>query len=119
MCSVMVCVVPSVLRFFCSTVRDHPVLAALPEVSVVQLAPVVLGTSVTLMCSASGDSPISYTWEQVGQEGVVLSTDESFTLVVVEVSQYGMYRCTATNILGRDSSTVDVIQASKSLVRNN
>ncbi len=81
----------------------------------VQPAPVVLGTNVTLMCSASGDSPISYTWEQVAQEGVVLSTDESFTLMLTNVSQYGMYRCTATNILGSGSDTVNVIQASKSL----
>ncbi len=81
----------------------------------VQPAPVVLGSSFTLMCSASGDSPISYTWEQVGQEGVVLSMDESYAVTVTDVSQYGMYRCTATNILGSDSDTVDVIQASKSL----
>ncbi len=65
-------------------------------------------------CSASGDTPISYMWEQVVPGGVVLSTEESFTLMVTNVSQYGMYRCTATNILGSDSGTVDVVQASKS-----
>ncbi len=59
--------------------------------------------------------PISYTWEQVGQGGVVLSTEESFTLMVANASQYGMYRCTATNILGSDSGTVDVVQACKSI----
>ncbi len=81
----------------------------------VQPAPVVLETNVTLMCSASGDSPFSYAWEQVGQEGVFLSMNESYTLMVTNVSQYEMYRCTATNILGSDSDTVDVIQASKSI----
>ncbi len=66
-------------------------------------------------CSASGDTPISYTWEQVVHGVVVLSTVESFTLMVTDVSQYGMYRCTATNILGSDSGTVDVVQACKSI----
>ncbi len=82
--------------------------------SVDKLAPVILGTSVVMNCSASGDMPISYVWEQVGQRGVVLSTEGSFTLMVTDVSQYGMYRCTATNILGGDSGTVEVLQACKS-----
>ncbi len=83
--------------------------------SVDQPAPVIIGTSIIIECSASGDTPINYMWEQVGQGGVVLSTEESFTLMVTDVSQYGMYRCTATNILGSDSGTVDVVQACKSI----
>ena len=85
-------------------------------VAVIQPRPVVLGGNVTLMCNATGDMPITYTWEMVWKEGTTLNTDTStgqFTLTVMNAADYGMYTCTATNILGSDSGTVDVIPASE------
>lgn len=57
-----------------------------------RLPPVILGTSVILSCTASGDLPI--TWQQVGQEQVVLNADPSsgeLALEVTNTSQYGNY----------------------------
>ena len=81
-------------------------------VTVIQPGPVVLGDDVILMCNALGDMPIAYTWEMVGEEGTTLNTDTStgqFILTVMDAADYGMYRCTATNILGSDSGTVDIV----------
>ena len=97
------------------TFKPYPLTLALPDVTVVpQDDPVVLGDIITLMCSATGDANITYEWELVGDEGNVLSSDSDFILTLGDVSNYGIYRCTATNILGNGSGTVEVVQASKS-----
>ena len=77
---------------------------------------VVLTQSVDLMCTATGDPPISYTWVLMGAETTHLNlepTSGNFTLIITQVDQYGVYICTATNDLGTDVATIEIIQASK------
>ena len=78
------------------------------------LPPVLLNQSVNLMCMATGDPPITYTWALRGQENMRLNSDPTsgnFT----RVNQYGTYICITTNNLGTDAASIDIIQASESL----
>ena len=78
---------------------------------------VMFGQSVDLVCTATGDSPITYTWAQMGEEATHLNPDPAsggFTLSITQVNQYGVYICTATNDLGANGTTVEIVQASKS-----
>ncbi len=77
--------------------------------------PVVLGTMVDLVCEATaGDSPISFSW--TNGSGIAVSpddTDGNISVAFSSAGDYGKYTCTATNDIGMDTATVDVIQASK------
>ena len=79
--------------------------------------PVVIGQSVDLICTATGDPPITFTWVLIGEETTRLNSDPTsgnFTLNITQVNQYGVYICITTNNLGIDAASVDIIQASKS-----
>ena len=103
--------VHTVLVFNLTTFADPPrgiVIQAVP--------PVVIGHSVDLMCTATGDPPISFTWVLMGAETTRLNSDPAsgnFTLTISQVNQYGVYICITTNNLGTDAASVDIIQASK------
>ena len=84
--------------------------------------PVVIGQSVDLVCTATGDPPISFTWVLMGEETNRLNSDSTsgnFTLTITQVNQYGVYICITTNNLGTDAASVDIIQASKSTIQSN
>ena len=102
------------LQYYVISLHTDP-----PEVTIEPLEnPVVLGSSVQLMCSATGSPPITYEWVQVGKEGAVLNTDTStgdFSLLITEVSQYGTYMCIARNNAGMDSASVVVVEAGKGM----
>ena len=54
----------------------------------------------------------------MGKENTTLNLDPTsgnFTLNIAQVNQYGVYICIATNNLGTDAASVDIIQASGSL----
>ena len=79
--------------------------------------PVVIGQSVDLVCTATGDPPISFAWVLMGEETTRLNSDPtsgSFTLTITQVNQYGAYICITTNNLGTDAASINIIQASKS-----
>ena len=81
--------------------------------------PVVIGQSVDLVCTATGDPPITYAWILMGEETTRLNSDPtsgSFTLNITQVNQYGVYICITTNSFGTDAASVDIIQASKSVI---
>ena len=83
--------------------------------------PVVLSLSVNLMCTATGDPPITYTWVLTGAETTHLNSDPTsgnFTLGITQTNQYGVYICIATNELGTDVSTINITQASKSITES-
>ena len=83
------------------------------------MLPVVLGQSVELLCAATGDPPVSFTWILMGAETTRLNSDPTsgnFTLTITQVNQYGVYICITTNNLGTDAASVDIIQASKSVI---
>ena len=65
--------------------------------------------TVVLTClTGNGDSPITYQWVDVADDGVTLSTNAMYT---APVSGSVTYRCTATNDLGMDSAEVTVVEA--------
>jgi len=81
--------------------------------------PVVLSLSVNLMCTATGDPPITYAWVLTGAETTRLNSDPTsgdFTLSITQMNQYGVYICIATSDLGTDVTSIEIIQASKSIV---
>ena len=81
--------------------------------------PVVLSQSVDLMCTATGDPPITYAWVLTGAETTRLNSDPTsgnFTLSITQMNQYGVYICIATNILGTDATSIEIIQASTSII---
>ena len=83
--------------------------------------PVVLSQSVDLMCTATGDPPITYAWVLTGAETTRLNSDPTsgdFTLSITQMNQYGVYVCIASNDLGTDAASIEIIQASKSIVYN-
>ena len=83
--------------------------------------PVVIGQSVDLVCTATGDPPISFTWVLMGEENTRLNSDPTsgnFTLNITQVNQYGVYICITTNNLGTDAASVDIIQASKYIIQS-
>ena len=71
------------------------------------------------MCTATGDPPITYAWVLMGAETIHLNADPTngnFTLNVTLMDQYGIYICIATNGLGTDTASIEINQASKSIV---
>ena len=83
--------------------------------------PVVIGRSVDLLCTATGDPPISFTWVLMGEENATLNSDPTsgnFTLTITQVNQYGVYICITTNNLGTDAANISIIQASKSTIQS-
>ena len=80
------------------------------------VSPVVIGQSVDLVCTASGDPLISFTWVLMGAETNRLNSDPTsgnLTLTITQVNQYGVYICITTNNLGTDAASIDITQASK------
>ena len=80
--------------------------------------PVVLGTTVDLVCQATtGRHPISYSWTDASGVGVfpAADTDGNITVSLSASGDYGTYTCTATNDFGMDTTTVDVVQAGMQL----
>ena len=79
--------------------------------------PVVLGTTVDLVCQATtGRQPISYSWTDASGVAVFPDdTDGNITVLLSTSGDYGIYTCTSTNVVGIDNATVDVVQAGTQL----
>ena len=81
--------------------------------------PVGLNQSVNLTCTATGDPPITYAWVLMEAETTRLNSDPTsgnFTLSITQMNQYGVYICIATNVLGTAATSIEIIQASKSII---
>ena len=77
---------------------------------------VMFNRSVDLVCTATGDPPINFTWVRMGEKNTRLnpdSTSGSFTLTITNLNQYGVYVCIATNDLGTDMTSVEIVQPGK------
>ena len=88
-----------------------------PSVTTLQPAPVVVDTTVDLVCVVTGDTPIDIVWEHVLTDGSVEevftgndTTGGNFTLTV-NMDDYGTYRCNASSRFGINSSIFNIIQA--------
>ena len=78
--------------------------------------PVVLGTTADLVCQATtGHQPISYSWTDASGVAVFPDDTDGNIMVTFSSGDYGTYTCTATNIVGIDIATVDVVQAGRQL----
>ena len=86
-----------------------------PEVTIATIDLVVPGDDVTLNCSATGDTPLTYQWTMEGND-TTINTDTStgiLTLTNVMEDQFGTYICNVSNVLGNGVSNITVVQASK------
>jgi hypothetical protein len=65
---------------------------------------IATGETAQFFCSASGDTPLTYTW--TGPHGTYVGNNWSFTGAAT--SDSGTYTCTVTNDAGSDSATVEL-----------
>ena len=90
-------------------------LAAAPEVTIAEVGLAIPGDNVTLTCSATGDTPLTYQWTMQGSTHILNSDNSTGTLELLNIaeSQFGTYTCTVSNALGEGVSNVTIEQASK------
>ena len=81
--------------------------------SAVQPGPVVVDTTVDLVCTVTaGDLPIDIVWER--ESGAVFMGNDTTggnTTIMIGDGDYGTYNCTGSNRLGMDSVEVEVVRA--------
>ena len=85
---------------------------ALPDVTVGDVDVALPGDDVTLNCSATGDTPLTYEWT-MQDSTAILSTDMTLELMDITEDQFGTYICNVTNALGEGTSSVTIEQASE------
>ena len=81
--------------------------------------PVVVDNTVDLVCVVTGDTPLTITWTHDSGGGVTVFTGDDTTggnfNLTVNSDDYGSYSCTANNVLGSASDTINVMQAGRYL----
>ena len=85
-------------------------------VSISSIDPVPLGENIVLNCSATGDTPLMYTWTRKGSINVINATNRStgtLTLSNLTNNQFALYTCNVSNQLGSGASKITVQQASE------
>ena len=94
-------------------VYDHIYVAVPPEVTVIQPLPIVVGTSVELICMVS-DPTRNIMWtfnDTVIYNGAENSMARVNISREISDSDYGVYTCSASNEIGSNSRSVKVIRA--------
>ena len=88
-----------------------------PVVTTIQPDPVILNTTLDLVCVVTGDTPIEIVWERFDIANTVEvvytgndTTGGNFSLIA-SADNYGMYRCNASSRFGMDSSSINIVQA--------
>ena len=90
-------------------------LVAVPEVSTDEVNIAIPGDNVTLNCTATGDTPLTYQWTVQGSSDI-LNNDQNtgiLELMNIHESQFGIYICNVSNALGTGTSKVTIERASK------
>ena len=85
--------------------------------TIATIDPVVPGDDVTLNCSATGSTPLSYQWTVEGSD-TTINTDTStgiLTLTNFMEGQFGTYICNVSNDVGYGMNNITIEQASKSI----
>ena len=81
----------------------------------VQLGPVVVNTTVDLVCNVTaGDLPINIVWERDGGSEIVFMGNDTTggnTTIMIGDGDYGTYTCTGSNRLGMGSDSIEVMRA--------
>ena len=86
-----------------------------------QPTPVVVDTTVNLVCDVAGDTPIFIVWEHILANGsaveVFAGNDKTGGRIGLRINMdgYGVYRCNGSSYFGMDSSSIDVVQAGESI----
>ena len=74
--------------------------------------PVVLGSTVDLVCEASiGDPPINFTWTGPNVTAVNPTDTDGTISITLSSGDNGTYTCTATNAVGMNTAVVEVVLA--------
>ncbi|XP_063739710.1 myelin-associated glycoprotein-like isoform X2 [Eleginops maclovinus] len=103
-------------RFSCALkgYEDFPSPAVyapkLPSVSVSPSAEIEEGSSVTLTCSSDANPAAQYTWYKEGgnQKPPLLTKAPQLVLSSIQVSDSGVYYCTAESVLGKTSNIISI-----------
>jgi hypothetical protein len=87
--------------------------AVSPSVALVQPLPIVIGTTIELICTTTGmDPPRTITWTF---NGAIIDTGSETTTFnlsrQISNSDYGVYTCSASNEFGSDNETIEIVQA--------
>ena len=87
----------------------------IPEVTIATIDPAVPGDDVTLNCSATGDTPLTYQWTMEGSDTTInINTSTGIlTLTNFMEDQFGTYICNVSNVLGSEVNSITVVQASE------
>jgi hypothetical protein len=80
--------------------------------------PVVIGTTIELICTTAGmDPPRTITWMFNG--AAIDTGSETTSLNIsrqISSSDYGVYTCSALNEFGSDNESIEIIQAGITLL---
>ena len=90
------------------------IITVRPTVTAVHLVPVVVNTTVNLVCIVTaGDLPIDTVWERDGESEIVFMGNDTTggnTTIMIGDGDYGTYTCTGSNRLGMDSVSIEVVR---------
>uniref|UniRef100_A0A8D3BHY8 Ig-like domain-containing protein n=1 Tax=Scophthalmus maximus TaxID=52904 RepID=A0A8D3BHY8_SCOMX len=103
--------IASAAGYYCAIKEGKNVRFPAPEVFVVSTTPsgdIVEGSSVTLTCSSDAHPAANYTWNKKNEseEVQLLREGTQFAFSSIQLSESGVYHCTAENELGRNSKDI-------------
>ena len=85
-------------------------IAELPEVTIADVDIAVSGDDVTLNCSATGSTPLTYQWTREGSNTILNSNTSTGILFLTDImaSEIGTYVCNVSNIVGNGLSNITI-----------
>ena len=88
--------------------------ADIPVVSIDEVDPLIPGDNVTLSCSATGDTPLTYQWTMQGNSTILNSNNSIgiLTLTGIGESDFTAYTCTVSSTLGNGESSITLEEGS-------
>ena len=97
-----------------------PFAVSVPEVEITSdpsSGLVIIGGTITLICSVTRGNPTSYTyeWSLWGSNDKITETSNTLTVSVTSVNQLGTYECIVDNSIGTGSGNITIVEGSKFL----
>ena len=105
---------PCLIHMYSHTHVSTLCCADIPVVSIDEVDPLIPGDNVTLNCSATGDTPLTYQWTMQGNSTILNSNTSTGILNLTDIgeSDFTAYTCTVSNTLGSDESSITLEQGS-------
>ena len=98
------------MRFLVDMVLLYYIERPIVTTRINRTGPVVRGFLVNFLCEVkAGDLPISYSWTD--PDGHILFPGDTDGNISVAVNTFGNYTCSATNAIGMDRTSVEMVQA--------